>query len=564
MADDSSSTLSSSSSSSFQFLQQGGSSSPSNRSSSTIIVDSSSLTESPPSAVDSSSSNRIYEKNVPYVNFYCRSNTNSEIIEERVIYLDKPCKIGRSVAKIKPEVNNAIFDCKVLSRNHALLWYENSKFYLQDTKSSNGTFLNGNRLGKSNEDSLPFDLNSGDIIQFGVDVTENTKKVTHGCITVEIKLFHPSGVEAKTATKSNKIDIQAQELYQLALYLQEALMREQVLQDKINRLQNIIQHAQEISENGWLALIDEDRLLSRIDYLEKQLALFSSKFRQNNDSTSATSMEDTMKQTINKLKEDIYEVENSAKLSIQKAIEEKIEAIQKTDELKILLNSSEDECKNLRHIYEDSKKELIDLANKYQDLLNEIDDLQQNLADSKLKLMEKFESNDLEKQKFDEQIEFLRENEKFLNTQIESLLAEKDFQKQQLEGIISRQQKITESKSTETEYIDESKDKINELNEKILLLEEQIKEFSLKPEIVKDESLNNEIELFKLKLIDHENEENLTKNENIQLKEELKRFQDNELKLKTSEKEIENLNEINNQLKEDYETLKSKEIFLFL
>ena len=220
-------------------------------------------------------------------------------------------------------------------------------------------------------------------------------------------------------------------------------MREQVLQDKINRLQNIIQHAQEISENGWLALIDEDRLLSRIDYLEKQLALFSSKYRQNNDtlsSSSATSIEDTMKQTINKLKEDIYEVENSAKvyssnlslssffiyfykkLSIQKAIEEKIEAIQKTDELKILLNSSEDECKNLRHIYEDSKKELIDLANKYQDLLNEIDDLQQNLADSKLKLMEKFESNDLEKQKFDEQIEFLRENEKFLNTQVKTKL----------------------------------------------------------------------------------------------------------------------------------------------
>jgi pSer/pThr/pTyr-binding forkhead associated (FHA) protein len=47
---------------------------------------------------------------------------------------------------------------------------------LQDTKSSNGTYLNGQRLGKSNEDSAPFELNSGDIIQFGVDVTENTKK----------------------------------------------------------------------------------------------------------------------------------------------------------------------------------------------------------------------------------------------------------------------------------------------------------------------------------------------------------------------------------------------------
>ena len=123
MADDSSTTLSASSLSpptqTFQFIQQQVSP-PSNRSSTL-------LDNSTESAVSDGGGSGIYEKNVPYVNFYCRSNTNSEIIEERVIYLDKPCKIGRSVAKIKPEVNNAIFDCKVLSRNHALLWYENSK-----------------------------------------------------------------------------------------------------------------------------------------------------------------------------------------------------------------------------------------------------------------------------------------------------------------------------------------------------------------------------------------------------------------------------------------------------
>ena len=45
-------------------------------------------------------------------------------------------------------------------------------------------------------------------------------------------------------------------------------------------------------------------------------------------------------------------------------------------------------------------------------------------------------------------------------------MAEKDFQKQQFEGIISRQQKISESKSTETDEIDEESNniKINELN----------------------------------------------------------------------------------------------------
>lgn len=55
------------------------------------------------------------------------NNNNGELFEERRIALDKPCKIGRSVAKLRPEPNNAIFDCKVLSRNHALLWEETGK-----------------------------------------------------------------------------------------------------------------------------------------------------------------------------------------------------------------------------------------------------------------------------------------------------------------------------------------------------------------------------------------------------------------------------------------------------
>ena len=47
--------------------------------------------------------------------------------QERTLVLDLPVKIGRSVARARPATNNAIFDCKVLSRNHALLWYENGK-----------------------------------------------------------------------------------------------------------------------------------------------------------------------------------------------------------------------------------------------------------------------------------------------------------------------------------------------------------------------------------------------------------------------------------------------------
>jgi len=60
----------------------------------------------------------------------CTCLPNSHPFHERHVSLHEPVKIGRSVARARPSPNNAIFDCKVLSRNHALLWYENGKVCL--------------------------------------------------------------------------------------------------------------------------------------------------------------------------------------------------------------------------------------------------------------------------------------------------------------------------------------------------------------------------------------------------------------------------------------------------
>ena len=95
------------------------------------------------------------------------------------------------------------------------------KFYLQDTKSSNGTFVNNQRLSKGSEESTPREVCSGDIVQFGVDVMENSRKgekfcftdegkvgdldcfvvVTHGCIVATLKLYLPDGKEAKARSE---------------------------------------------------------------------------------------------------------------------------------------------------------------------------------------------------------------------------------------------------------------------------------------------------------------------------------------------------------------------------
>ena len=78
---------------------------------------------------------------------------------------------------------------------------------------------------------------TGDILQFGVDVMENSRKVTHGCIIATLKLYLPDGKEAKASptivnSTSNpallSLSLPTQDLYQLNQYIQEALAREQV------------------------------------------------------------------------------------------------------------------------------------------------------------------------------------------------------------------------------------------------------------------------------------------------------------------------------------------------
>ena len=49
---------------------------------------------------------------------------------------------------------------------------------MKDTKSSNGTFVNNQRLSKGSEESPAREVCSGDILQFGVDVMENSRKVS--------------------------------------------------------------------------------------------------------------------------------------------------------------------------------------------------------------------------------------------------------------------------------------------------------------------------------------------------------------------------------------------------
>uniref|UniRef100_A0A8B9JHB3 Sarcolemmal membrane-associated protein n=1 Tax=Astyanax mexicanus TaxID=7994 RepID=A0A8B9JHB3_ASTMX len=375
--------------------------------------------------------------------FTCRPNSHP--FQERHVYLDEPVKIGRSVARCRPAQNNATFDCKVLSRNHALVWFDHKtgKFYLQDTKSSNGTFINSQRLSRGSEESPPCEVLSGDIIQFGVDVTENTRKVTHGCIVSTIKLFLPDGMEARRrseniptvptpAVAANTPSMYSQELFQLSQYLQEALHREQMLEQKLATLQRLLASTQEASESSWQALIDEDRLLSRLEVMGNQLQAYS-KVRPCLEIKNQT--EDGIRKELVALTEDKLNYETTAKESLRRVLQEKIEVVRKLSEVERSLSNTEDECTHLKEMNDRTQEELSELANKYNGAVNEIKDLTDKIKLAEVRQEELTQKGQNEKKELQLRIEEMEEKEQALQARIEALQADNDFTNERLTAL---------------------------------------------------------------------------------------------------------------------------------
>ncbi|CUA68848.1 Sarcolemmal membrane-associated protein [Rattus norvegicus] [Rhizoctonia solani] len=128
-------------------------------------------------------------------------------------------KIGRQTnAKTVPGERNGYFDSKVLSRQHAEVWEENGKIYIKDVKSSNGTFINGDRLSAESVESEPCELKSEDIVEFGIDIVgEDNKTIIHHKVATRVfVVLTPE--DAQAAAREHHAHLQHQ---QQALFAQQ-------------------------------------------------------------------------------------------------------------------------------------------------------------------------------------------------------------------------------------------------------------------------------------------------------------------------------------------------------
>ncbi|KAM7063235.1 sarcolemmal membrane-associated protein isoform 41-T43 [Molossus nigricans] len=240
----------------------------------------------------------------------------------------------------------------------------------------------------------------------------------------------PSPVDKVAA---NTPSMYSQELFQLSQYLQEALHREQMLEQKLATLQRLLAITQEASDTSWQALIDEDRLLSRLEVMGNQL-----------QACSKNQTEDSLRKELVALQEDKHNYEMTAKESLRRVLQEKIEVVRKLSEVERSLSNTEDECTHLKEMNERTQEELRELANKYNGAVNEIKDLSDKLKAAEGKQEEIQQKGQAEKKELQHKIDEMEEKEQELQAKIEALQADNDFTNERLTALQVRLEHLQE------------------------------------------------------------------------------------------------------------------------
>ena len=146
-------------------------------------------------------------------------------------YVIKRCPPG-SDSPYAIDQTSLYLKSKVLSRTHAELTFRNNKVYIKDCGSSNGTYINDQRLSEENEPSKEIEMKHGDQLQFGLDIydPDNSDVIMHKKLNYSI--IYPNDIVMATITPATP-DV-------VSILDQEILMRSQHLSRQVERTQQIV------------------------------------------------------------------------------------------------------------------------------------------------------------------------------------------------------------------------------------------------------------------------------------------------------------------------------------
>ncbi|KAL0567368.1 hypothetical protein V5O48_014627 [Marasmius crinis-equi] len=165
---------------------------------------------------------------------------NSRSVLKKILLptLAYPVRIGRLTEeeqerlavdgkRIEPEEKNGYFEEETVSRHHANVWENptDKKIYIQEIRSTFGTYLNGKRLDEEGVSSRPYELKTNDILELGHPGPDSGAKLRVVCILNQRDLV--------TANKVTSLDKSLEQLYQLVKICHDAFLECELVTDKV-------------------------------------------------------------------------------------------------------------------------------------------------------------------------------------------------------------------------------------------------------------------------------------------------------------------------------------------
>uniref|UniRef100_A0A1I7TD68 HOOK domain-containing protein n=1 Tax=Caenorhabditis tropicalis TaxID=1561998 RepID=A0A1I7TD68_9PELO len=158
-------------------------------------------------------------------------------------------------------------------------------------------------------------------------------------------------------------------------YVSEAHHREKQREDKIAELMSIISANEKAAETAWKALVNEDRLLARIESLEAQLSILS-----NNNNP------DKQKEELLKMIDEKTKFEAMTKEMVRRLIEENGETTSRLKDMERSLETTEQTYQQLKSRNEDLETALSETTEMYDTKASELEQTATDLLDKQKQL----------------------------------------------------------------------------------------------------------------------------------------------------------------------------------
>ncbi|XP_063648702.1 TRAF3-interacting JNK-activating modulator isoform X10 [Pan troglodytes] len=195
------------------------------------------------------------------------------------------------------------------------------------------------------------------------------------------------------------------EIIQLSDYLKEALQRELVLKQKMVILQDLLSTLIQASDSSWKGQLNEDKLKGKLRSLENQLYTCTQKYSPWG-----------MKKVLLEMEDQKNSYEQKAKESLQKVLEEKMNAEQQLQSTQRSLAQAEQKCEEWRSQYEALKEDWRTLGTQHRELESQLHVLQSKLQGA--------DSRDLQ---MNQALRFLENEHQELQAKIECLQGDRDL-----------------------------------------------------------------------------------------------------------------------------------------